>query len=340
MEKPPSGTEARVETYRQPVLVTGGAGLLGTSVVQVLQSAGHPIVVLDDGSAGTLQRLDKLAGHQAIRVYRGDLRDRALLAWMCERERPSTVVHLAGRHFIPYCETHPAETWEVNVEGTSSLLEALVPCPPDCLLFASTADVYQPARAPHREGDSVCPPTVYGRSKLAAERIVQQATTAWETRVVITRLFNLYGPYDTVDHLIPAIVTQALSTDRIRLGDLTTLRDFVYIDDAANAVAALLTEQANGIYNVGAGTATSGHDVVDLVGYVLGRELTVVRDQRRLRRPDRHVLVADQSKLRKLLPRWPRTSSEEGLRQVIDACRGSSTGVDVPLHRPGRLAID
>lgn len=329
----PGESAPEAETGQQPVLVTGGAGLLGTGVVQLLQSAGHPVVVLDDGSGGTLGRLDQLEADPTLRVHCMDLRDRLAVTRICERERPWAVVHLAGRHFIPYCEAHPEETWDVNVESIRSLLDALAPCPPRCLLFASTADVYRGSASPHREDDPVGPPTVYGRSKLAAERLLRQVASAWQTRVVVARLFNLYGPHHTVDHLIPTVVTQALGSDRLRLGDLTTLRDFVYVDDAAAALAGLLTAGASGVYNVGTGTAASGDDIVKLVGKLLGRDLTAVRDPRRLRRLDRHALVADPSKLCVLLPRWPATPLDEGLQSVIDACRAGSTPGDSPPRR-------
>lgn len=300
-------------------LITGGAGLLGTGVVDVLRARGLAVAILDDGSGGTHDRLDQLDSDPMVRVHRVDLRDAPAVAAVCRAERPSFVVHLAGRHFIPYCNAHPDETREVNVDGTSNLLAALAPHPPQHLLFASTADVYRPAAVAHREGAPLESPTIYGRSKLSAEQLLMTSCNAWGVPLTIARLFNLYGPLHTVDHLIPTVVTQAIADNQLHLGDLSTLRDFVYVDDAAAAIIDLLTEQASGIFNVGTGTATSGEDLVELVGKLLNRELSVVHDQSRLRRHDRPVLVADPSKLGAVLRWWPATPLDEGLRKVIAA---------------------
>ncbi|MGL5824373.1 MAG: NAD-dependent epimerase/dehydratase family protein [Nocardioides sp.] len=308
-------------TARDPsrILISGGAGLLGTGVIDILRARGLAVAVLDDGSGGTHDRLDQLDSDPMIRVHRVDLRDVSAVAEACRDESPSMVVHLAGRHFIPYCNAHPEETWEVNVDGTRNLLAAIAPNPPQRLVFASTADVYRPALAAHREAHPLESPTIYGRSKLAAEQLLVASCATSGVPLTIARLFNLYGPHHTVDHLIPTVVAQAIAGNHLDLGDLTTLRDFVYVDDAAAAIVDLLTEQASGIYNVGTGTAASGEDVVGLVGKLLNRELNVVRDQSRLRTHDRAVLVADPSKLRSLLRWWPATPLDEGLRKVIAA---------------------
>ncbi|MGH3328959.1 MAG: NAD-dependent epimerase/dehydratase family protein [Streptomycetales bacterium] len=313
--------ELDTDAHDRLVLVTGGAGFLGTRTVQRLRSAGHPVAVLDDGSGGTLDRFDQLETDPTVRVHRVDLCDRDAVATVCERERPWAVVHLAARHFIPFCETHPQQAWQVNVEGTRNLLDALTSCQPRRFLFASTAEVYRQSASPHREDDPLLSPTVYGRSKLAAEQFLRETTLRWDTSLVLARLFNLYGPRHTVPHLIPTIVTQAMTGDHLRLGDLTTVRDFVYVDDAAAAIVGLLTRGADGPYNVGSGTTTSGEDMVELVAKLLGRDLTVALDPGRLRRHNRHALIADPTRLSRLLPWWPATPLDVGLRYVIDPNR-------------------
>lgn len=312
-----AGTDAVREASRR-VLVTGGAGLLGTSVVHLLQAEGHRVAVLDDGSGGTCQRLDEFTANPTIAVHRVDLRDRAAVADVCVRERPWAVIHLAGRHFIPYCEAHPQETWDVNVEGTATLLDALRHRPPRHLVFASTADVYQESSFAHKEGDPLEPPTVYGRSKLAAERLLEDSALSGATRIVTARLFNLYGLHHTVDHLIPTIVMQALGGSRLHLGDLTTVRDYMYVDDAAAAMVGFLAGQASGVYNIGTGVSHSGKAVVELTAKLLGRDLAVECDARRLRRHNRLALMADPAKLRAFLPFWSATQLDEGLQRVID----------------------
>jgi UDP-glucose 4-epimerase len=186
-------------------------------------------------------------------------------------------------------------------------------------LFASTADVYQASMTAHREVDPVGPRTVYGKSKLSAERLLQSGSTAPRIDTVIARIFNLYGTHDTVDHLIPTLLGQAAAADTLSLGDLTTIRDFVYVEDAAAALVALLSTAPTGIYNVGTGVGTSGAALVNLVSTLLGRKLTASLDPRRHRDKNRRILVSDPTKLRRLLPWWPATSVQRGLRAVIDA---------------------
>lgn len=309
--------QTNVGTHERSVLVTGGAGFLGRRAVRRLLRAGHAVSVLDDGSGGTGERIDHLETHSRVGVYRVDLRDRDAVIAVCARERPWAVAHLAGRHFIPACQTHPEETWHVNVEGTRNLLDALTACQPQHLLFASTADVYRASTVPHQENDPVGSSTVYGQSKLATERLLRQTTSPWNTRVVIARLFNLYGPHPTVPHLIPTVVAQAAASDRLRLGDLTTYRDFVYVHDAASAVIEMLTRGPGGTYNIGTGTGTTGKDIVELVARLLGHDLSTTLDPERLRPSSRPALIADPTKLHGLLPWWPSTSLNEGLQHVI-----------------------
>jgi UDP-glucose 4-epimerase len=273
-------------------------------------------VVVDDGSGGTAEQLNQLAEDPFVRVHRIDLRDRPGIAAVCRRERPWAVVHLAGRHFIPDCQARPTEAWQVNVEGTRNLLDALAAWPPHRFLFASTAEVYRESTTPHSEDDPLGSTTVYGRSKIAAERLLEATTFRC---VVIARLFNLYGPHDTVSHLIPSIITQAVTGQRLRLGDLGTARDFVYVDDAASAVVELITRGFSGTYNIGTGTAITGEHLVKRVAKLLGRSLSVTRDPRRLRPTDRRTLAADPTKVNTLLPWWPATPLDVGLESVIDA---------------------
>lgn len=313
------------DAHNRLVLVTGGAGFLGTRTVDRLRSAGHPVAVLDDGSGGKADRLRRFDADPKIRLYRVDLRDRTAVATVCERDRPWAVIHLAARHFIPFCEAHPQQTWQVNVEGTRSLVDALASYPPRRFLFASTAEVYREAASPHREEDPLGSATVYGRSKIAAEQVLRETLASWDTDLVIGRLFNLYGPDPTAAHLIPSIAAQVATGDDLQLGDLTTVRDFVYVEDAAAAVVELVVRAPGGVYNIGTETATSGEDLVELVAKLLGRDLTVTVDPDRLRQHSRHALIAARTKLRRALPWWPATPLDVGLKNVLDSHGGDPT---------------
>ncbi len=306
------------------ILVTGAAGFLGVNLISELRRRGLRVVALDDGSAGTWPRLAAFANDPGVLCRRVDIRDRNALtsAWPCTGVWG--VVHLAARHFIPDCQTHPEATWQTNVDGTANVLALAAQRPPTRFLLASTADVYAIRDGPHREDDETAPESVYGRTKQLAEAMVGHAACRGQTGYLTARLFNLYGPHATVEHLIPAVARQALAGDRLVLGNLDSARDYVYVADAAVALAELLAGTTTGVVNIGTGIATDGHSVVELTGRLLGRHLTVAQDPARMRTFDRPRLVADPNQLKSLLPWWPATRLDEGLAATLASCASTS----------------
>lgn len=314
------------DTTLRTVLVTGAAGLIGVPVVRSLRAQGLRVVAVDDGSAGTLHRLDVFADCAEVRLQVLDIRHRVELIHLMMAERPWGVVHLAARHFIPACETSPTETLDINVMGTQNLLDACAVHPPKRLVFASTADVYAPSNSPHDEHDRVEPQGVYGWSKLLGERLLcEQADRLGDCESVVARLFNVYGPGDPHPHLLPEILRQARRGRILHLGDLGEARDFVYVDDVAEALVVLLRDAQPGVFNVGAGAAVTGRDLVDLVANLTGRHLETRVDTARLRRRSRPMSWAAADRLRQTVPWWPRTSLHDGIQHTItaDLCAGS-----------------
>lgn len=310
------------------VLVTGAAGLVGVPVVRCLLRDGFRVVAVDDGSAGTLGRLAEFNGNPQVAVRVADIRDRAVMAGMVGTERPWGVVHLAARHFIPDCERLPGEALAVNVMGTQHLIDGCAAHPPRRIVFASTADVYEANTLPHSEDDAVSPVGVYGMSKLAGERLLRdQAYRLEGCTVAIARLFNVYGPGDPHPHLLPEVLRQLGNGSVLRLGDLESARDFVYVDDAAEALVALMNAEQSGVLNIGTGTAVSGRELVRTVAAVMGREVEIQLDHGRLRRRVRPNLCAAPDRLRDVLPWWPRVALPDGIRYTVDAeFDGAATG--------------
>ncbi|WP_198036850.1 NAD(P)-dependent oxidoreductase [Nocardia sp. BMG51109] len=302
------------------VLVTGAAGLVGVPVVRCLLRDGFRVVAVDDGSAGTLERLAEFNGNPRVAVQVLDIRHRSMVAGVVAAELPWGVVHLAARHFIPDCEQFPSETLEVNVMGTQHLLDACAEHPPQQFVFASTADVYPVAAQPHSEYDAVDPVGVYGVSKLLGERLLRdQADRLEGCTIAIARLFNVYGPGDPHPHLLPEVLRQLRNGSVLRLGDLESARDFVYAEDAAAALIALLHVGDSGVFNVGTGIAVSGRELVQTVAAVIGREVEIERDHGRLRRRVRPNLCAVPDRLREVVPWWPRVPFGDGIRYTVEA---------------------
>lgn len=168
-------------------------------------------------------------------------------------------------------------------------------------------------------------PRCTGKPRPRQSLVANAVSRSPRTSFLCARLFNLYDPDPTVEHLIPAIIKQALAGDLVLVGNLDSIRDYVYVEDAAKALTELLSGTASGVVNIGTGVGTNGHRVVRLVGQILQKELVIVEDAGRMRAIDRPALVASPRRLRGLLPWWPATSLEEGLARILR--RDRSTGL-------------
>lgn len=302
-------------------IVTGGGGFIGRAIVDKLTALGHRVVVLDNLSIRASRAVP--AWPRGAELVPGDVRDRSFVQSVLERERPSTLYHLAAIHYIPACDEDPAECVSVNTAGGASVLEACirVESPPTCVV-ASTAAVYAPAEAAHREDDRLGPIDIYGLSKLWLEQLADLYARRNGLRLRVARLFNVYGPGETNPHLIPSLVDQALAGGVIQTGNLSTQRDYVHVRDVANALIAMATaSQADGIVcvNVGSGRAVSGREVVDAIAASMGRKLEIATDASRLRPVDRPQLLSDPRRAADLLGWRAQVSFEDGIGDLVRA---------------------
>jgi UDP-glucose 4-epimerase len=235
-----------------------------------------------------------------------------------ETYRPALVYHLAAVHFIPECDADPATTWRTNVEGTG-VVAALAAAFGATLVFTSSAAVYRPSDAPHREHDAVEPIDVYGRSKLAAERAAARFRDVG-ARTVIARLFNVYGPGERTPHLIPPVVAQiAAGADEVVLGALDPRRDYVHVDDAVSALRLLADLPDGSIVNVATGRTTAVRDVVAMCAGIAGREVSIVEAPGLLRPVDRPCLHGDATTLGRATGWQPTIPLEVGLAEMLSA---------------------
>jgi UDP-glucose 4-epimerase len=305
------------------VLVTGGCGFVGIPVVERLLDRGDEVVVFDDLRRGSGARPRQLPAAASLVV--GDIRDVDLLATVFGDQQTDLAVHLAAMPFIPDCNRDPAACMSVNVSGTASLLRAVDMAPSvRGVIHISTAAIYAPDTRPHTETCRVAPDDVYGNSKLAAEVLVSDYGRRSRQAVGIARLFNVYGPGGTNEHLIPAVARQAISGHAVKVGNLDTVRDYVSTADVSRGIdmlGDLVMEGRSLICNLGTGIGRSGHDVVRAVGRALGVDLDTISDHTRVRRTDRPVLLAD-TRVAKAVLGWSATASfDEGVKRVIDDLR-------------------
>jgi UDP-glucose 4-epimerase len=308
----------RQDTRR--LVVTGGLGYVGQHVTALLARAGHDVLVVDDLSLGALDNLPAELRSE-VRLSQLDVRDAERLRGVVAEHAPDVVLHLAALHFIPACERDPRRAIRVNVEGTEAVLEASRGAA-GAVVVASTAAVYEPSLEAHSETSTVAPTDIYGLTKLWTENLAALFGRRTGTPVGVARLFNVFGPGETNPHLIPEIIRQLEAGDRLRLGNLSTKRDYVYVDDVARALQALAERVASGggdlTCNVGTGHQWDGEHVVAAIGRLLGREVRLEVDPSRMRKSDRPSLLCDPSLAGRELGWSAQVGLEEGLALAIE----------------------
>ena len=290
-------------------LVTGGAGFIGCAVIDKLQREGHEIFVIDNLSFGK---------REFINIP--DILDRENVDKIFADIKPEIVIHLAAVHFIPYCNQHPYESSDINIRGTTHILNACRKNGVGKIFFASTAAVYPIYDEAVTEKHQTGPLDIYGLSKLTGEHLLNEFHLMTGVPTIVCRFFNAFGPNETNPHLIPEIQNQINSGMRkIKLGNLTPKRDFIHTSDMANAVHTLLTKIDNGIdtFNLGRGIEYSVTEIVDAFSRELGELVEIEVDPSRVRKVERMHLLADVSKLKSI--GWsPLIGIDEGIRTLID----------------------
>ncbi|HZP52595.1 NAD-dependent epimerase/dehydratase family protein [Actinocrinis sp.] len=310
-------------------LVTGGCGFVGSALVRRLSAESCEVLVVDDLSRGSRENLGP--DRDRLSVIEQDVT--GSLRHVFASFQPQAVFHLAAQHFIPDCDADPARCLAVNVDGTRSVLQATTEVRgPLSLVLASSAAVYAPADGPHREQeDSVGPIDVYGYSKLWTEELAAGFAARTGTGVGIARLFNVFGPGETNAHFIPSVICQMKAGKSVRLGNLSSRRDYVFVDDVADALLRLARYcgDMRGAHdqpvtvNVGSGRAYTGHEVLEALTTSMAAAgapsgVAPIIDPSRLRPVDRPTLLADPTLAQKLLDWAPRTSLVDGLRAAWD----------------------
>lgn len=299
------------------ILVTGGAGFIGSHLVETLADAGATVRAVDNCVAGTPSLVPDDVEFEQL-----DIRDEAFTDSVIEFD-PDAIVHLAALHYIPYCNENPEETFQVNVMGTRNLLDAARECESlETVVFTSSAAVYPPRKGANNEGSETGPTDIYGQTKLVGEDLMALFAREADVATVTARLFNTYGPNETNEHLLPAVLTQVRAGSReIELGNLKPKRDFIHVSDVVRALTTLLTEREGGysVYNVGTGTERSVREVVDATSDALGERIEITQDEDRTRESDRPHLKADISRLESGFDWTPETEFVDGLRELLDA---------------------
>lgn len=305
------------------VLVTGAAGFIGSRLVQRLVEYGAQVsAFIRYTSRPEFGNLTFLAPEvfDQIEIIRGDLEDHA--AVVKSIVEVDFVFHMGALISIPYSYVHPVETIRTNILGTLNVLEA-------CrqrkvkLVHTSTSEVYGSAlRVPIDEDHPLQAQSPYSASKIGADKLVESYYRSFDVQSVTVRPFNTYGPGQSNRAVIPTIITQALTSRQIHLGNLATRRDFTYLDDT---VEGFMRAASNGkwdgqVYNLGTGYEVTIGDVAQKIFDYLQIQPEIIIDQERMRPEKSEVLrlVSDNTKARQELGWEPRVNLEEGLAATIE----------------------
>lgn len=299
------------------VLITGGAGFLGSALANHLAKAGHHVRVLDDLSAGDTSRL-----HPQVFFERGDVRDVPRL-WTLLRN-VKCVYHLAAKVSVPGSIHYPVAYSEVNVGGTVCLMTAVRDTRIKRVVLASSGALYGEQEVqPIKEEARPKPTSPYAVSKLAAEHYVRCIGELCGIEVVVLRIFNAYGPHQRLPlsyaPLIPKFIKSTVTDGTLVVhGTGEQTRDFVYIDDVVQAmVTAGTTPEAEGhTINVGSGREVSVNEIARKIERIVGHRLNIVRntvDDGGVSRS-----VADLSLARSILGYNPRINIDQGLSLMIE----------------------
>ena len=301
------------------VLVTGGAGYIGSNTAQLLVRRGYRIVVVDDLSRGHQHNAGGLPFHRL------NVLDTAALADLLVREQVDAVVHFAAYISVGESTEKPALYFANNSGGTLSLLNAMAQARVKHLVFSSTAAVYgTPALVPIPEDAPFAPVSPYGESKVMVERVLAWLGRYSDLRSITLRYFNACGAdpeselgeeHDPETHLIPLLLKAVASGKPITIfgddydtPDGTCVRDYIHVADLAEAHVLALENLLQGggsdAFNVGTGTGHSVKEVVRAVEEVTGRPVPFAMGPRRAGDPA--VLVANSDKLKRVLGWTPR----------------------------------
>jgi NAD dependent epimerase/dehydratase len=310
------------------VLVTGAGGFIGSHLVEALLAEGAQVRAFvrytSRRDPGLLKQLSP-GDYAGLEIVAGDLRDEHAVRQAVRGCR--TVFHLGALISIPYSYVHPVEVAQTNMMGTLNLLTACRDEGVERLVHTSTSEVYGTARTvPIDETHPLQGQSPYSASKIGADKLAESFFCAYGLPVVTVRPFNTYGPRQSARAVIPTIITQALAADSIRLGNLSTTRDFTYVSDTVRAFvcAAEAPGVEGGVFNLGTGDEIPVGELARRIIRIVGRPVEIEADPERMRPEASEVMrLLSNNSLAALRLDWrPRHSLNDGLAKTIDWVRG------------------
>ncbi|MHA1251556.1 MAG: GDP-mannose 4,6-dehydratase [Candidatus Helarchaeota archaeon] len=283
------------------ILITGGAGFIGSNIVEKMIEIGANITVYDNFSSGKLENLFDFYKKGLIRLIVGDIRD-----------------------WIPYSYRNPEEVVEINMNGTLNIILTALEHNIEKMVMISTSEVYGTAQyIPMDENHPLNPHSTYATSKMAADRLCFTIHKEQNFPVIVLRIFNTFGPKETHPYIIPELIKQIVHNkeDKLYLGNIEAKRDFTFVYDTVNAIlkASCLDSKYNGeVINIGSNKAYSVKYIAETIMELYGRKMEILIDKKRFRPYDVDHLQSSNEKAKKILNWNPKIEFNEGLEITLN----------------------
>lgn len=298
------------------IIVLGGAGYIGSHTVYQLIDAGRDVAVVDSLQTGHREAL-----HPKARFYEGDIRDKDFLVQVFEKEKPEGVIHFAANSLVPESMEKPLKYYDNNLYGTMVLLESMLQCGVNNIVFSSTAATYgEPENIPILESDRTEPTNTYGETKLSMEKMMKWVGKAHGLRYTALRYFNACGAHENgiigedhepETHLIPRVLKAAQGVishidvygEDYDTKDGTCVRDYIHVTDLSEAhilaLEYLLRGGESDVFNLGNGVGFTVKEIIKAAEEVVGRSIPAKIAPRRAGDPAQ--LVASSEKAKRVL---------------------------------------
>jgi UDP-glucuronate 4-epimerase len=315
---------AMTKKEKSCILVTGGAGFIGSHLCEYLLGSGHKVVCVDNFNSFydpgiKEQNISALISSEDFNLVKADIRDKARLAEIFEENNPDLVIHLAAMPGVRPSIKDPFLYYDVNVNGTLTVLETMRRYGVKRMIFASSSSVYgNNSKIPFSESDPVDSPiSPYASSKRACELLCSTWHSLYQFEIFCLRFFTVYGPRQRPDLAIHSFTNKILDNSPLQIyGDGSSFRDYTYIDDVLQGINNAINRlKGFNIYNIGESRKVLLSEVIETIENALGKK--AIKEYLPFQAGDVNATFADISKARKELDYNPSFDFREGIAEFI-----------------------